>query len=137
MSRLLNTYKNLKKQNTDVIYLFKSGAFYLALEEDAKMFSDQFGLKLINLNDEAVKCGFPCSSFSKYYLMLNSMNKDFKVIDKDTISDAEVYLENIEVIKLLNKIKEIDVDKLSISEAFKFIEDVNKEAGQLLGGIDE
>ena len=100
MSKLLNTYNNLKKQDTDTIYLFKNGAFYLALENDAKLLSQAFNLKITSLNADAVKCSFPCTSFDKYYLKLQTLNKEFKIIDKDTISDLTTYLENKQVAEL-------------------------------------
>ena len=137
MSKLLNNYINLKKQNPEYIYLFKNGVFYLALEDDARFLSKEFNLKLTNLNAEAVKCGFPCSSFDKYYLMLNNIKKEFKIIDKDTISNSTVYLENKEIFDLLQKIKDIDINSLSVSEAFAFIENINKISKHILESYNE
>lgn len=122
MSKLLNTYNNLKKNNSETIYLFKNGAFYLALENDAKLLSKEFDLKLTNLNKDAVKCGFPCTSFDKYFLKLKILKKEFKIIDKDTISNATTYLENQKIKNLIDEIKSIDINILSVSEAFAFIE---------------
>lgn len=126
MSKLLNTYKNLKKSDSETIYLFKNGAFYLALEDDAKYLSNKFDLKLTNLNTESVKCGFPCSSFDKYYLKLKNLNREFKIIDKDTISEVSVYLENEKIQNLLNQIKDIDINNLSVSQSFAFIEKIQQ-----------
>ena len=50
------------------------------------------------------------------------LNKEFKIIDKDTISNATTYLENQKVKNLINEIKSIDINNLSVSEAFAFIE---------------
>lgn len=122
MSKLLNNYNNLKKQDSEILYLFKNGAFYIALEDDAKLLSKEFNLKITNLNETTIKCGFPCTSFDKYYLKLQSLNKDFKIIDKDTISSATVYLENRKVENLIHEIKSVDINNLSISEAYAFIE---------------
>ncbi len=122
MSKLLNNYNNLKKQDSEILYLFKNGAFYIALEDDAKLLSKEFNLKITNLNETTIKCGFPCSSFDKYYLKLQNLNKDFKIIDKDTISSATAYFENQKVKNLINEIKSVDINNLSISEAYAFIE---------------
>ena len=121
MSKLLNNYNNLKKQNSETLYLFKNGAFYIALEDDAKLLSKEFDLKLTNLNKDAVKCGFPCASFDKYFLKLQILKKEFKIIDKDTISNATTYLENQKIKNLITDIKSIDINNLSVSEAFAFI----------------
>ena len=99
--------------------------------------SNEFNLKLTNLNTETVKCGFPCSSFDKYYLMLNNIHKEFKIIDKDTISNSTVYLENKEILELLKKIQNVNVTELSVSEAFAFIEDINKNSKKILENHNE
>lgn len=128
MSKLLNIYNNLKKQNSDIIYLFKNGVFYLALEDDAKILSKEFNLKLTNLNDNAVKCGFPCSSFDKYYIKLKNLNKEFNIVEKDTISNATIYLENQMIKNILDEIIAINIDNLSVSEAYAFIEKLKDKA---------
>ena len=120
MSKLLNTYKNLKEKDFETIYLFKNGAFYLALEDDAKLLSNEFELKLTNLNANAVKCGFPCSSFDKYYLKLKNIDKEFKIVDSNTISDSTIYLQNREIKNLINEIVSIDIENLSVGEAVLF-----------------
>lgn len=131
MSKLLNTYNNLKKQNSEILYLFKNGIFYLALQEDADFLSNAFDLKVTKLNDEANKCGFPCSSFDKYYLKLKDLNKEFKIIEKDTISEATDYLKNKDVENIINNLKELDINSLSVSEAFAFIEKLQKLANNI------
>ena len=59
MSKLYKSYKNLKQNNPNKIYLFKSGMFYISLQEDAEKLSDIFGFKITNLNEEVTKVGFP------------------------------------------------------------------------------
>ena len=126
MSKLLNTYNNLKKQLPETLFLFRSGVFYIALDDDAKLLSKELDLKLVNLNQTTVKCGFPVSSLDKYILMLKGLNIAFKIVDKDTISDASVYTENENVKSLLTSIKNVDINNLSVSEAFAFIEKYRK-----------
>ena len=46
MSNLFNNYSKLKQENKDLVYLFKSGVFYVALEEDAKLLSKMLDLKI-------------------------------------------------------------------------------------------
>ena len=126
MSKLLNTYNNLKKRNSKAIYLFKSGLFYIALEDDAKLLSKKFNFKLTNLNDETVKCGFPVSSFDKYFPKIKSINNEVEIIDKDTISEASNYLENKKVKELIDEIKNVDINSLSVSQAYAFIEKIKE-----------
>ena len=58
MGKLINQYKSLKEQNSEKIYLIKSGIFYIALEEDAKFLSEKIGLKLTNINETPRSVGF-------------------------------------------------------------------------------
>ena len=60
MSKLYNIYLEEKKKNRDILLLFKSGIFYIAIAEDAIKLSNLLHLKLTNLNDTIQKCGFPC-----------------------------------------------------------------------------
>ena len=69
--------------------------------------------------------------------MLNNIKKEFKIIDKDTISNSTVYLENKEIFDLLQKIKDIDINSLSVSEAFAFIENINKISKHILESYNE
>ena len=82
---------------------------------------NEFELKLTNLNANAVKCGFPCSSFDKYYLKLKNIDKEFKIVDSNTISDSTIYLQNREIKNLINEIVSIDIENLSVGEQFCLI----------------
>lgn len=44
-SKLYNKYIQLKKDCPEKLYLFKSGIFYISLDEDAKNFLKYFNLK--------------------------------------------------------------------------------------------
>ncbi len=129
MSRLYNIYLYFKKQNSQTIYLFKSGIFFIALDKDAYILSNTFNLKLGKLTDSTVKCGFPCSSLNKYVNLFKSHNLTFKIIqlDNNTLYTLNEYVQNQAVLNLLNFINSIDVNNLSISEAYKAIEDIKNK----------
>ena len=134
MSKLVNIYKNLKNQDADTIYLFKSGIFYIILDEDAKKVSPLLDLKLTKLNDTIVKCGFPVSAYNKYFNILNQTTIKFKIIDKInglslTFNDftIEQSLKN-----LLNKIKQKYTEQFSESEAYKLNADIQKDSRKIL-----
>ena len=61
MSKLYEKYKSLKENDNSKLYLFKSGIFYIFLEEDAKKMSSFFNLKLSKLNETVVKCRISCT----------------------------------------------------------------------------
>ena len=128
MSKLYNIYLEEKKKNSDILLLFKSGIFYIAIAEDAIKLSNLLHLKLTNLNDTIQKCGFPCSSSNKYFHLFNILNIDTKIIDikSNTTSTVDNTL-NIDIIReLLIKIKKVDLDSLSVSDSYKFIEDLKR-----------
>ena len=51
MSKLYNNYLALKKENESTLFLFKSGIFYIFLDEDATKISNILGVS----KSEAVK----------------------------------------------------------------------------------
>ena len=81
MSKLYEKYLELKNLNPSNLYLFKSGIFYIFLDEDAKKISPILNLKLNKLNENILKCGFPVNSLQKYISMLKNTNLDFRIID--------------------------------------------------------
>lgn len=139
MSKLINMYENFKKQEPDFIYLFKSGIFYLFLDKDAETVSPILNLKLTNLNQSTCKCGFPCSSYNKYSILFKKHNLKIKIIEADNniIYNLKNYNENMIIKKLLESIKSINPNNLSISEAYNFIEFLKEEVNKLeKGDID-
>ncbi len=126
MSKLYDIYKKLKNENSETLYLFKSGVFYICLDNDAKILSKRYNFKLTNLNVDIVKCGFPCSSFDKYYKLFVNDNLNFKIVENNTIFNGTDYLRNKSLLPLLDKISNVNIDNLSVSEAYQFIEEIQK-----------
>lgn len=134
MSKIYQQYMALKMLDSNQLYLFKSGIFYIFVDEDAKLMSSILNLKLTNLNSIIVKCGFPTSQIEKYSRLIRLSNHTFKIID---MSNNTSYLpsqynmqNNIE--ELLKKIANINSNSLSISSAFEFIDNISKECKYLL-----
>ena len=105
MSKLYNMYNELKKQDSDFIYLFKSGIFYIALDQDAYTLSKFFNFKITNFNDTIVKCGFPCTSLQKYSTIFNAYNLKIKIIENtlNTSYDFKDYSNKIIINKMQPK----------------------------------
>lgn len=135
MSKLYQTYVALKVQDSSQLYLFKSGIFYIFIDEDAKLISSLFNLKLTNLNSMVVKCGFPTSQLEKYTKLFEVANLSFKIIntsDKTVYSPKEFILDTrLQV--FLEKLSSIKAYDLSISNAYDFIDTISKESKSLLG----
>ena len=134
MSKLINTYKQLKENDSETFYLFKSGIFYIFLDEDAKKMNSILNLKLTNLNNDIVKCGFPTTSISKYINLLISNNIKFKIIDlaQNTMFDLHSFTLNNELLDLLNLIANVDENSLSVKESYDFIEKIKFNATNIL-----
>ncbi|CCY28944.1 dNA mismatch repair protein MutS [Acholeplasma sp. CAG:878] len=112
MSKLYNRYKTLKNKE-DIVYIFKVGMFYVILDDDAKILSKLLNLKLIPLNSEVNKCGFPVNSLKKYEKILKDNKIKYKII--------EDYEENKDLNQFLNKIKKYDIDNMTGIKALELI----------------
>lgn len=112
MSKLYNRYKTLKNKE-DIVYIFKVGMFYVILDDDAKILSKLLNLKLIPLNSEVNKCGFPINSLKKYEKILKDNKIKYKII--------EDYEENKDLNQFLNKIKKYDIDNMTGIKALELI----------------
>lgn len=133
MSKLYNTYLELKKQDEEIIYLFKSGIFFIALDNDAYTLSRIFNFKITNLTDTVVKCGFPCSSFNKYSKLFVLHHLKVKIIELDNkvIYQFKDYVQTTKITELLNDIKSVDINTLSIQEAYQFIENLKDKVNKI------
>lgn len=80
MSKLYNKYIEKKKENSNKVYLFKSGNFYIFLGEDAKIMSEELGLKLTNFSSKTKKCGFPISELNKYLKFIKLLKYDYEIV---------------------------------------------------------
>lgn len=137
MSKMYKKYEELKKKDPNKIYLFKSGIFYLFLDNDAKKMSDVLHLKLTNLNANVLKCGFPVNNLDKYLTLLQENRFDVCLVN--SLETAPVtpknYLLNSEVEDLLLNLAQTDSNNLSIKEAYSIIEDLSSKAKNIIEKI--
>jgi len=129
MSKLYNEYLKQKSNDSKKVYLFKSGIFYIVLEEDAFKLSEIFNFKITNLNDDIVKCGFPQKRLDFYITQLSSKNIAFEIVDLNysKIENYSDYLNNIKLSEIIQSIINLDMDNLSFREAFDFLYEKNEE----------
>lgn len=133
MSKLYVEYLKLKKENTEKIYLFKSGIFYIALEDDAKKLSELFEFKLTNLNESVIKCGFPQKRLEFYVGKLNSLNIPFELIDLNylKIENYSDYLNNNKIKNIIQSIMDIDMNNITFKECFEFLDKTKEELNKI------
>ena len=131
MSKLLSLYTNLKKQDNETFYLFKVGLFYNFINDDATSMSCLLHLKLTTLSSSIIKCGFPCNSFDKYMRTLMTLPYKVKVIDSlenNTMFDIKNFEKNKQVKNFIFKIASINIDNVSVTEAYTLLDELQKEA---------
>ena len=105
MSKLLKQYEDLKKKDSEKIYIFKVGIFYNILNEDARKVSNAIGLKLTDLGPDIIKCGFPIAKLEKYTQLLKSKDLNFEIISNLASSN-----QNTSYDQIIKKIKSIDLN---------------------------
>ena len=121
MSKLIKQYEELKKKDSDKIYIFQVGIFYNILNEDARIVSNAIGLKLTNLSPEIIKCGFPISQKEKYTLLLKNKNIAFEFV-APTPSNQNTSYRNI-----INKIQDLDLNNTTCKEAFDILYNIQQK----------
>ena len=115
MSKLYDNFVNLKCSDKDKLYLFKSGIFFIALNEDATKLSEIFGFKITNLNDTVIKCGFPAKRIEYYSSLLDKMNIDYDLIENNSnkIKNSTDYIGNLNFNSIIEKLTKIDFDNIT------------------------
>lgn len=138
MSKIYDKYIKLKTNENDdkTLYLFKYGIFFIFVDNDAKIVSNLLHLKLSNLNESVVKCGFPVNSLSKYISLLNNTSYNVQIVnmssDKPLSTTEYIFFEALK--DIFNEFISLNIDSLSISQAYDFLYhtqnkliDINKE----------
>lgn len=126
MSKLYEKYLQLKKDSSNTIYLFKSGIFYISIQEDAELLANEFSFKITNLNEEIIKCGFPQTRLGYYIQQLQEKNIKFQIIDPkyEKIQNNVEYVNNENIKRIINEIAQIDLEDTSYKEAYGLLEKI-------------
>lgn len=138
MSKLYPAYLSIKKLDSSTILLFKSGIFYILLENDARIVSSILNLKLSNLNQEVVKCSFHINSLDKYLPVLVKNKLNIKIVDLENTKENNIRLSNIKngyntnIYSLLLDLSKLDTSNMSIKDAYLKLDDFNKKANIIL-----
>lgn len=129
-SKLYNKFLELKASNYDKLYLFKSGIFYIALNEDATKLAEIFNFKITNLNDNVTKCGFPEKRIEYYSSLLEKLNIDFEIIDSAcTKANASCDISDFQ--DVVDKLIHIDFDNITFRQAFDTLYKLSEETRKI------
>ena len=140
MSKLYECYLDLKANevNSDnTLYIFKSGIFFIFLDNDAQIAAKLLNLKITFLTEDVIKCGFPINALKKYTNILKRTSYNFKIVDniKNLSYSIKDYELDQDTKELLSKIASIETNSLSVKEAYDFI-DIIKDSANLIIGKD-
>ena len=138
MSKLYKKYLELKKTDSSKIYLFRSGLFYIFLDDDAYLMSTHLNLRLTNLNQDILKCGFPVNTLNKYLNLIKAFNYNVVIIDdlNSTPLSCNDYISNEKMKELINKLSLIDSNNLSIKEIYSLVDDLSNQAKEIKNEIE-
>ena len=140
MSKLYSKYLEQKALNPNELYLFKSGIFYMALNEDANRLSDALSLKVTNITDKLYKCCFPVSKSDYYFKTLESLSINYKIIDpsQNVVLNYAEYKDNERFNGLITNLLKLDLNKTSFQDAYIILTNTIHDLKQILeNGAEE
>lgn len=134
MSKLYSKYLEQKALNPDILYLFKSGIFYMALNEDANKLSDALSLKVTNITDKLYKCCFPVSKSDYYFNTLESLNINYKIIDpsQNVVLNYAEYKDNEKFNSIITNLLKLDLNRTSYQDAYIILTNTIHDLKQIL-----
>ncbi|CDE84046.1 MAG: hypothetical protein V8R30_03800 [Clostridia bacterium] len=140
MSKLYSKYLEQKALNPNELYLFKSGIFYMALNEDANRLSDALSLKVTNITDKLYKCCFPVSKSDYYFKTLESLSINYKIIDpsQNVVLNYAEYKDNERFNGIITNLLKLDLNKTSFQDAYIILTNTIHDLKQILeNGAEE
>ena len=134
MSKLYSKYLEQKALNPNILYLFKSGIFYMALNDDANRLSDALSLRVTNITDKIYKCCFPVSKLDFYFKTLESLNIDYKIIDpsQNVVLNYAEYKDNEKFNSIITNLIKLDLNKTSFQDAYIILTNTIHDLKQIL-----
>ncbi len=134
MSKLYSKYLEQKALNPNILYLFKSGIFYMALNDDANKLSDALSLKVTNITDKLYKCCFPVSKSDYYFKTLESLNINYKIIDpsQNVVLNYAEYKDNEKFNSIITNLIKLDLNKTSFQDAYIILTNTIHDLKQIL-----
>lgn len=100
--------------------------------------STHLNLRLTNLNQDILKCGFPVNTLNKYLNLIKAFNYNVVIIDdlNSTPLSCNDYISNEKMKELINKLSLIDSNNLSIKEIYSLVDDLSNQAKEIKNEVE-
>ena len=105
--RFLKRIEKIKSENEDKIVLARCGVFVIAVGNDARILSKEFGLKKICMKKGICKVGIPASYALKYLRLIEDKGYSYLLYDYD--KDTKELVEKYRYTGI-NKLEEIELN---------------------------
>lgn len=119
MSKIYNKYLELKKENSEKMYLFKCGKFYIFLADDCDKINEFIVLKKTKFSNECMKCGFPMNVLDEYLRVFHNQNLPIEIVENISNETSQN--------KIIKLIESIDIDNMTPIEALLFLRKIKYE----------
>jgi DNA mismatch repair ATPase MutS len=122
MSKLLDKYLILKKEDPNKLYLFRCGKFYIFLDEDCDFINNYVVLKKTPFTNDVLKCGFPDQSLQDYIRVFENLNLNVEIIEnEENKKTSEILNEKKYKEDIIKKLSKLNIEKTTPIEAFQFV----------------
>ena len=109
MSKIYNEYLKIKEKDSNKLYLFKCGKFYIFIADDCNLINEYVVLKKVKFSNNIYKCGFPKESLNDQLRVFKNHNLNIEIIEEIN-NNIEDYIKSIDInnltpLEALDKIK--------------------------------
>lgn len=129
MSKIYAKYLELKHNDSEKLYLFHSGKFYIFIAEDADVINQYVVLKKTKFTKEICKCGFPDNCLEDYQRVFKNHGLNIEIVESNlievpSIQDNKIIIDKY--YKLEKHLKNINVNKIPLVNSIDLLNDLVK-----------
>lgn len=107
----------LKSDDPNSLYLFRSGNFYIFVGEDCDTINEYVVLKKTKFSKESYKCGFPVNVLDDYLHVFKNHNLNIKIINLNTSTLDK---------KIIDKVINLDLNSITPVEALNILKELKE-----------
>lgn len=116
MSKIYAKYLELKENDPNKLYLFKSGKFYIFIADDCEKINEYVVLKKVKFTNDVYKCGFPENVLDDYLRVFKNQNLDVSVVENTSLNNESAY-------DIINK---TDINKITPLDALNILKNLQE-----------